>query len=80
MILLCGLYLFRDRLSARPGATFLVAALGYAVIRFTLSYLRQETQVLLGLQEAQVLALITGALATAILLWRLRHEPRSALA
>jgi phosphatidylglycerol:prolipoprotein diacylglycerol transferase len=69
LVLLVGLWLARDRLP-RPGATFLVAALGYAGIRFGLSFFRQETVLLWGLQEAQLIALAT-ALAAAALLFRL---------
>ena len=73
LLLLFGLWLFRERLRLRPGLTFLVAALGYAAIRFGLSYLRQETVVALGLQEAQVIALFTAALAAVVLVWHLRR-------
>src|SRR5262249_36608399 len=70
LILLFGLWLARDRLRARPGSTFLVAAIGYGLIRFVLTYLRQETVIFMGLQEAQVIALITSVLAAGVLLWR----------
>ncbi|MDO8690005.1 MAG: prolipoprotein diacylglyceryl transferase [Dehalococcoidia bacterium] len=53
------LWLVRDRLTSR-GSTFLVAMMGYAVIRFGLTYFRQETLLFWGLQEAQVIALVTG--------------------
>jgi phosphatidylglycerol:prolipoprotein diacylglycerol transferase len=69
--LLAVLVLARDPLRRRPGLAFLVAAVGYAVIRFVLSFLRRETVVALGLQEAQVIALVSGILALAVLLWRL---------
>jgi phosphatidylglycerol:prolipoprotein diacylglycerol transferase len=70
VLLLAVLWLFRDRLRARPGLTFLVMAAGYAVIRFGLSYYRQETIVALGLQEAQVIAVVTGVVALGVLVWR----------
>jgi phosphatidylglycerol---prolipoprotein diacylglyceryl transferase len=70
LVLLVGLWLFRDRFEKRPGLLFLVAAIGYAVIRFGLSYLRQEAIVVMGLQEAQVIAVITGGLALCLLVWR----------
>jgi phosphatidylglycerol:prolipoprotein diacylglycerol transferase len=53
-----------------PGAAFLAAALGYAVIRFSLSFFRQEALVLWGLQQAQVLALATGLAVGVLLLVR----------
>lgn len=71
LVLLAVLWLFRDRLEKVPGATFLVGAVGYAVIRFTLTFLRQETIVLWGLQEAQLIAVITGLVALAFGAWRL---------
>lgn len=55
------------RRARRPGLVFLTAALGYAVIRFGLSFLRQEAIVLWGLQEAQVLALATSLIALVLL-------------
>ena len=73
VVLLAALWLLGDRLKQRPGLAFLVAAMGYAVIRFGLTYLRQETVVLWGLQEAQVIAVITGLVALAVLAWRLRR-------
>ena len=71
IVLLAVLWLLRKRL--RSGFTFLIAAVGYAIIRFGLTYLRQETVIAFGLQEAQVIALISGLAATAVLArrWRL---------
>ena len=69
LALLGALWLARRRLAA-PGEMFLAAAIGYAAIRFGLTFFRQETLVLWGLQEAQLVALATGALAVALLLAR----------
>jgi len=52
------------------GATFLLTALGYAVIRFGLTFFRQETIIFGEIQEAQLVALVTGGIAIATLLWR----------
>jgi phosphatidylglycerol:prolipoprotein diacylglycerol transferase len=71
LLLLAVLWLFRDRFRDRPGLAFLVAAMGYALIRFSLTYLRQETVIVWGLQEAQVIALVTGIAALGVLLWRM---------
>lgn len=76
-LLLGALWLARNRLTT-PGTTFLIGAIGYAVIRFGLSFFRQETIVFGGLQEAQVIALITGAIALAFLLFR-RPQPATAM-
>jgi len=68
-VLLALLWRFRDRLRA-PGRTFVAGALGYAAIRFGLTFLREETIVVGGLQEAQVVALVTvAATLGAWLLW-----------
>jgi phosphatidylglycerol---prolipoprotein diacylglyceryl transferase len=69
--LLGVLWLLRDWLAQRPGMTFLLAAVGYAIIRFGLTFFRQETIVVWGLQEAHVIALITGVLALGVMLWRM---------
>ena len=55
-------------------------AIGYAVIRFGLTFYRQEVVLLWGLQEAQVIALVTGALALAVLLWRSMRRGHPSLA
>jgi phosphatidylglycerol:prolipoprotein diacylglycerol transferase len=68
LILLGVLWLLRKRV--QPGVSFLIAAIGYAVIRFVLTYLRQETVIVWGLQEAQVIALVTGIAALCVLAWR----------
>lgn len=69
LVLLAGLHLARGRLAA-PGETFMAAALGYAVIRFGLSFVRQETVLLWGLQEAQLVALVTTLVVLALLAQR----------
>lgn len=70
LILLGILWLLRDWLRVRPGLTFLLSAIGYAIIRFGLTYYRQETVIIWGLQEAQVIALVTGLLAAVLIVWR----------
>ena len=66
LVLLGVLARIKPRL-ARPGDLFIIAALGYAAIRFFLTFFRQETVVVAGLQEAQVIAvlvvLVMGAVA-----------------
>jgi phosphatidylglycerol:prolipoprotein diacylglycerol transferase len=74
LLLLGGLWLFRERLRMRPGLTFVVMAFGYGVIRFALSFMRQEAIVAGGLQEAQIIALITSALAALTVVWRVRSQ------
>jgi len=65
-VLLGLLWLVRGRLG-RAGTMFLLATIGYGVIRFGLSFVRQETVIAFGLQEAQLIAVLTSALALAIL-------------
>ncbi|MDQ3539408.1 MAG: prolipoprotein diacylglyceryl transferase [Chloroflexota bacterium] len=57
----------RDR-SARLGGLFLPALALYATGRFVLTAVRQEPTVLLGLQEAQVVSLVTILTITAVML------------
>lgn len=76
-LLLAGLWLGRDRFRGRPGHLFLVAAMGYGVIRFGLSFFRQEVAIVAGLQEAQVIALATGLLALGLLAARWRAKTGS---
>jgi phosphatidylglycerol:prolipoprotein diacylglycerol transferase len=64
LVVLFLMWALRERLTA-PGQQFVVAALGYAVIRFTLTYFRQETVIVAGLQEAQVIAIATAVLVLA---------------
>ena len=73
------MWLFRDRLRQRPGLTFLVGSIGYGIIRFGLTYYRQEVVVLWGLQEAQVIAVITTLIALGFLTWRLMRRTAGAV-
>ncbi|MDP8923735.1 MAG: prolipoprotein diacylglyceryl transferase [Chloroflexota bacterium] len=74
-----GLVWLAVRRGSRPGTTFLLAAIGYAAVRFALTFVRQEPIVALGLQEAQLVALFTGAAALAILVARaLSHRAQVA--
>jgi len=77
--LLATLGLFRDRLRQRPGLTFLVGSIGYGIIRFGLTYYRQEVVVLWGLQEAQVIAVITTLIALGFLMWRMMRRTAGAV-
>ena len=79
MALLLGLLWTGRRRLMSPGTFFLASALGYAAIRFGLSFFRQEAVLLLGLQEAQLVALATGAAALALLAWR-RARPMPTVA
>jgi phosphatidylglycerol:prolipoprotein diacylglycerol transferase len=70
LVLLGALWIFREQLRNRPGLGFLVAAIGYAMIRFVLTFLRQEPTLVWGLQEAQIIAALTGILALGVVAWR----------
>jgi phosphatidylglycerol:prolipoprotein diacylglycerol transferase len=68
-VVLVLLWAFRRQLT-RPGTAFLVTTICYGIIRFGLSYVRQETVIAFGLQEAQVIAVLTALVALAILAGR----------
>jgi phosphatidylglycerol:prolipoprotein diacylglycerol transferase len=69
LLLLGLLWGNRERLGGN-GSAFLVMTIGYAVVRFGLTTFRQETIVAMGLQEAQVIALLTGVVALGLLFVR----------
>ncbi|MDP3064890.1 MAG: prolipoprotein diacylglyceryl transferase [Chloroflexota bacterium] len=70
--LLLGLWLWRKR--ARPdGMLFLTYAAVYALGRFTLTFVRQEREVLFGLQQAQVIAVALMAVAVPWMVWLWRR-------
>ncbi|MGE3271574.1 MAG: prolipoprotein diacylglyceryl transferase [Chloroflexota bacterium] len=68
-VLLGLLWVMRSKLT-RPGTTFLLMTVGYGLIRLGLSVVRQETVIVFGLQEAQIIGLITGLVAIGILVAR----------
>lgn len=76
LLLLGLLWLARGHLK-RPGTTFLLVTVGYGVIRFGLTFVRQEAILAIGLQEAQIIALLTSAIALGIMAVR-ALRPRSA--
>ncbi|TAK20085.1 MAG: prolipoprotein diacylglyceryl transferase [Chloroflexota bacterium] len=73
--LLIGLWRFR-RAAPPPGVLFLVFLIVYGVGRFLLTFVRQETIVVAGLQQAQAIAIIVVLVAVPLLLRQLR-PPRS---
>lgn len=79
MALLGILWLARDRIQ-QPGTTFLLTTIGYGVIRFSLSFVRQEAVIVLGLQEAQIVAVVTGVIALGILAVRAMRAQNRTLA
>lgn len=76
LVLLGVLWLIWGRVE-RPGLKFAIAALGYAIIRFFLTYFRQENIVWAGLQEAQVVAILTGIIAVVVFMFRMRGSSRT---
>ena len=69
-VMLALLWALRGR-TGRPGTAFLLTTVGYGAVRFALSFVRQETVIAFGLQEAQLIAVLTGVVALAILAGRL---------
>lgn len=65
--------IWRMRREERPaGTVFLTYLVLYSFGRFLLTFVRQETILLFGLQQAQVLAILAALLAAPALRWRLR--------
>jgi phosphatidylglycerol:prolipoprotein diacylglycerol transferase len=58
------------------GAIFAIFAFLYAITRFFISYVREERVWFWGLQEAQVIALITFAVSGAALIWLFSRRGR----
>ena len=76
LILMGLLWVGRGQLR-RPGVTFLLMVIGYGVIRFVLSNVRQEAIVAFGLQEAQLVAVVTSAIALVLLGVQLAKRAKS---
>ncbi len=72
--LLVLLWALRGRL--RTGQPFLIATFGYGLLRFFLTFFRQESIIAFGLQQAQLIGLATAAAAAIIFLWRLVRASR----
>ncbi|MDO8750610.1 MAG: prolipoprotein diacylglyceryl transferase [Dehalococcoidia bacterium] len=72
---LLGLLLFLRKRELPVGMLFLFYVAGYAIGRFTLTFVRQEALWFWGLQEAQVVALVAFALAVAGVVYVLRARP-----
>ena len=66
---LLGLLLFFRRRSLPEGMLFLLYVAGYALGRFSLTFVRQETIMMWGLQQAQVIALAVLLLAMVGVIW-----------
>jgi prolipoprotein diacylglyceryltransferase len=59
-----------------PGGTFAVAAVGYAVTRFLLTYIRLDSpDVALGLRVPQIVALLTFVVAGGLAWYWVRQGP-----
>jgi phosphatidylglycerol:prolipoprotein diacylglycerol transferase len=59
----------------RAGVTFFSYVLLYGVLRFTVSFLRLDDEVFLGLRTAQVVALLTVPPAIGMIIYLLRTPP-----
>lgn len=78
-VVLVVLWALRDQVK-RPGTAFLLTTVLYGIVRFGLSFVRQETVVAFGLQEAQLIAVLTGVIALAIMAARMMLSRAPALA
>ena len=71
-----GTLLLLWRRSPRPGVVFAAAFLGYAVMRFSISFLRiDRKEPILGLSTPQVVSIVVGLVALPLLLYFLKREP-----
>jgi phosphatidylglycerol:prolipoprotein diacylglycerol transferase len=68
-LLLFGLLFIVARRARFDGAVFLAYCVGYSLIRFLLTFLREEELFLLGLQQAQVFSLLTIVVAAYLYLY-----------
>ena len=73
---LFGVLLLLRGKGVRPGTTFLATTFGYGVIRFFLTFVRQETVIVFGLQEAQLVALATCGIAVAFVIGRMLSQSK----
>lgn len=73
-LVLVALWIGR-RLLTTPGDVFLAAAAGYSITRFGLTFFRQEQVVLWGLQEAQLVGIVTLALVIGLMVYNRRNQP-----
>ena len=78
--MLLGLLWAGKRFWRIPGDGFLAAAAGYGMIRFSLTFFRQEPVLFWGIQEAQAVGLATGLLAASVLILRRSRTSRRTLA
>jgi phosphatidylglycerol---prolipoprotein diacylglyceryl transferase len=78
-VILLGFLWRMRRGSQADGVLFLAYLILYSLGRVLLTFVRQETVVALGLQQAQLLGLIVIALAAPLLLWRRRLEVPAAV-
>lgn len=69
-LLLFGLLFVVARRAKFDGAVFLCASAGYALIRFSLTFVREEALTLFGLQQAQVISLLGVVIAVYLYLYR----------
>jgi phosphatidylglycerol:prolipoprotein diacylglycerol transferase len=73
LMVFAGLLFMRTRV-ATSGALFLTYALAYAVGRFFLTMVREEGSVLLGMQQAQVISVLTIVIVVPLLVVVLMRE------
>ena len=76
-LILFGLLFIVAKRARFAGAVFLAYCVGYALIRLILTFTREEAQFLFGLQQAQVISIVTMLIAAYLYLYlRGRPAPR----
>jgi phosphatidylglycerol:prolipoprotein diacylglycerol transferase len=73
---LVALVLLRHRLKP-DGSLFLLYLVLYAAWRIGIGFLRDNPVTMLGLQQAQVIAILVLVVTLPILLWRMRRDRKS---
>lgn len=74
LVLFAFLWSIRKRIRV-PGAIYLIYISIYATGRFLISFVRENEEAFLGLQQAQVVSLIVVIIAVGLLVYLYRREP-----
>lgn len=75
LAIFAAIWRLRDTLKVE-GSPTLLAMLGYAIVRFFLTFLRQEQVIFLGMQQAQLIAVASVAILGPWLLYLFLRQPK----
>ncbi|NQT72711.1 MAG: prolipoprotein diacylglyceryl transferase, partial [Chloroflexi bacterium] len=74
LLIFATIWFLRHRIRV-PGGIFLIYISLYSIGRFIISFWRENEEVLLGLQQAQLVSLMVLAVAIGLLVYLYRKEP-----